>query len=63
MIADEEPTGTAPGYCRWCGHWGPAKRIVAEIHGDCGAGGTVVACVGKCKRKIPPITTTRTYSL
>ncbi|MHA6762057.1 hypothetical protein [Streptacidiphilus sp. PAMC 29251] len=58
-----EPTGTAAGCCHRCGSWGPAKRIVREVHSDSGAGGTVVACAGKCKRKVPPSTTTRTYSL
>ncbi|MFC1409630.1 hypothetical protein ACEZCY_25630 [Streptacidiphilus sp. N1-12] len=40
----EQPTGTAAGYCHRCEKWSPDARIIAEIHGDAGAGGTVVRC-------------------
>ena len=39
-----QPTGTAPGYCHRCEQWSPEARVIAEIHSDAGAGGTVVRC-------------------
>jgi hypothetical protein len=39
------PEGTKkPGYCGRCGHWSEKARVVAEIHGDTGYGGTVLRC-------------------
>lgn len=40
----EQPLGTAAGYCHRCDTWSPTARIIAEVHGDAGAGGTVVRC-------------------
>ncbi|MFC1419216.1 hypothetical protein [Streptacidiphilus cavernicola] len=40
----DEPSGTAAGYCHRCETWTPDARVVAEIHSDAGAGGTVVRC-------------------
>lgn len=46
----EVPEGTtATGYCGKCGRWSRGARVVAEIHGDSGAGGIVLRCMGGCR--------------
>ncbi|MFC1416964.1 hypothetical protein [Streptacidiphilus cavernicola] len=45
MIEIQPPTGaTKAGYCGGCDKWTPKARVVAEVHGDTGAGGTVLRC-------------------
>lgn len=44
MNGIEPPTGHAAGYCHRCERWTPEGRIIAEVHGDSGGGGTVVRC-------------------
>lgn len=56
MIVEEiPPTATAKGHCDRCEKW-CSGRIIAEVHGDTGAGGTVVrcpACVKNPRRRHP----------
>lgn len=63
MIDEDQPTGTAAGYCRVCGHWWAQARIVREVHSDSGAGATVVECPDPCRPRRPPGEAPRTYSL
>jgi hypothetical protein len=45
MLIAPPPEGTTkPGYCGRCDKWSPKARVVAEIHGDTGAGGCVLRC-------------------
>ncbi|MFC1416389.1 hypothetical protein [Streptacidiphilus cavernicola] len=45
MIEIPPPEGaTKAGYCGGCDRWTPNARVVAEIHGDTGCGGTVLRC-------------------
>ncbi len=65
MITEEiPPDATAAGYCYRCGTWSATARIVAEIHGDAGAGGTVVRCADGCTKPVERRgQRTRTYPL
>lgn len=60
-MVEEIPEGaTAAGNCHRCGAWSAVARVVAEIHGAAGAGGTVVRCLVPCER--PPVAQrARTY--
>jgi hypothetical protein len=62
----EQPTGDAPGYCHRCQRWSSAARVIAEIHSDAGAGGTVVRCrdcdLKAASRRSPRATSPRRYS-
>ncbi|MHA6760141.1 hypothetical protein [Streptacidiphilus sp. PAMC 29251] len=60
----EPPTGNAAGYCHRCGKWSAEARIIAEIHCDAGAGGTVVRCQPcdlRPTRRTPSATDPRRY--
>ena len=64
MPEEIPPDTRAAGYCHRCGTWSATARIVAETHGDSGAGGTVVRCPDGCPKPVVRRgTRTRTYSL
>ncbi len=64
MIEEIPPNTTAPGSCHRCGKWSRTAQVVAEIHGDSGAGGTVVRCPNGCPEPVVRRgARTRTYSL
>ncbi|MFC1434369.1 hypothetical protein ACEZDB_27390 [Streptacidiphilus sp. N1-3] len=45
MIPDLLPPGTTKtGYCGGCDKYTVGARVVAEVHGDTGWGGTVLRC-------------------
>ena len=45
MTAEEVPPGTKKnGYCGKCDTWTVNARVVAEVHGDTGFGGTALRC-------------------
>lgn len=56
MIVEEVPPGTKKtGYCGGCDTWTVGARVVAEVHVDTGAGGTVLrcaACDAKTKARV-----------
>ena len=51
MSEHTEPA-TAAGYCTYCDKWTAKGVVIAEIHGDAGAGSVVVrhpGCLGRRK--------------
>ena len=56
MIEIKPPEGTTKtGYCGGCDRWTVGARVVAEVHGDTGFGGTVLrcaACDAKAKARV-----------
>jgi hypothetical protein len=45
VIDTRVPAGTTKtGYCGGCDRWTVGARVVAEVHGDTGCGGTVLRC-------------------
>ena len=58
MITEEIPEhATKAGYCGKCDRWTQHARIIAEVHGDTGAGGTVLRCAScdaKARKRVNP---------
>ena len=46
MTEEIPEEATKAGYCGKCDTWTQHARIVAEVHGDTGFGGTVLRCAG-----------------